>query len=278
MKKIRYFCEGIFARILYGFFAVLTVSTASYTGGLIARTIGPRTGISRRAAYNIKRAFPDMADDDLKTTIRNFWDNLGRVIGEYPHLKTLAQNVTIENRSGLPADVQAVYCAAHCANWELPSHAFVHAFDTAVDVTYRPPNNPMIDTLLQKVRTSDNRINAHPKSAAGGIALIKAIRKKRSVAILSDQKYNEGINIQFFGHEAMTNPAVAVLAQKYDLPIIPIQCIRTHDHHFKIILHPPIDHKNKPTADIMRTFNGLLEQWTTETPAQWLWTHNRWVA
>ena len=110
---------------------------------------------------------------------------------------------------------------------------------------------------------------------------MKALREGKHVGMLVDQKMNDGIAAPFFGIEAMTAPALAMMALRFKCPVIPARVIRTRGAHFRIELSPPIyaEETGDKNADI-RAFtarvNGILEAWIREHPDQWLWLHNRW--
>ena len=59
----RYRLEAQALRAALAVFRIIGLDAASALGGLIGRTIGPRTGRSRTAANNIRAAFPCMGDD-----------------------------------------------------------------------------------------------------------------------------------------------------------------------------------------------------------------------
>ncbi len=99
--------------------------------------------------------------------------------------------------------------------------------------------------------------------------------------MLIDQKMNDGIPIPFFGHDAMTAPAVAQLALKFRCPVLPTRAERLGGARFRLTVLQPIklpDTGNRE-ADIrtlMTQINNMLESWIIERPEQWLWLHRRW--
>ena len=110
---------------------------------------------------------------------------------------------------------------------------------------------------------------------------MRALKEGEHVAILIDQKQNDGISVPFFGRDAMTNPTVAQLALRYRCPIIPGDIERLDGAHFRLTIHPPIEFE--PTGDtdadvhaIMTQLNALLEAWIRRRPEQWFWVHRRW--
>src|SRR5437868_2231273 len=78
--------EAFGARLLFGLFRLLPLDAASALGGWLGRAIGPRLGVTKRAAINLRRALPELDEAAARRVMRDMWDNLGRVVAEYPHL------------------------------------------------------------------------------------------------------------------------------------------------------------------------------------------------
>src|SRR5579864_313113 len=85
-RRLFHLLEGAGALLVYAIFRALPLDAASAVGGFLARTIGPRLGLSRRALKNLRRALPELGEDEARRVIAGMWDNLGRVIAEYAHL------------------------------------------------------------------------------------------------------------------------------------------------------------------------------------------------
>lgn len=286
MQSIRYFIEAVLLYALYGFFKILPVDAASGLGGWLGRNIGPMLGASGKAERHITLAMPDLSEEQKKTIALQMWDNLGRVFAEYPHLEYISQHRTLIEgdehlQDSLASQRGMFFIGGHLANWEVDCAAPYLQLNLKLDLTYRAPNNPWAEKLLNHSRTLNGRLIAHPKSRAGGKALLKAAKEKHNIGMLIDQKYNEGIGVNFFGHIAMTNPVFVQLAHKYDMQIIPVQAIRTQGANFRLVAYEPLkllDETGNPRAesDIIGDAHALLEGWIREYPGQWLWLHRRW--
>ncbi|TCS60633.1 lysophospholipid acyltransferase family protein [Varunaivibrio sulfuroxidans] len=279
--------EAFFAHIFFAVVGLLPFSTASAIGGFLGRRIGPRVGVTRHARHNLARAFPEKSEAQINALIREMWDNLGRTIFEYPRLSRLdvtAENgpveiVGIENLRALAARKgPGLIVTAHQANWELgPLVASGHGI--TVHSIYRPPSNPlMLDFYLSRQVGAGSLI---PKGAKGARWALEKLKRGEIVAIVADQKMNDGIAVPFFGRDAMTAPALAQFALKFDCPIVPVQIVRTGGPRFRAILHPPITLRRSADrrADVlagMTRINAIIEGWVREHPAQWLWVHKRW--
>jgi KDO2-lipid IV(A) lauroyltransferase len=285
---VRNLAEGIGATLGYFLFRVLPVDWASALGGFLARSIGMHLGITKRGEENLRRALPDLSAAERRRILKGMWDNLGRVIAEYPHLdkfRLFEKNGRIE---GVDAgDILAtrdpnkryIFFSAHYGNWEI---AIRTAAEAGFDVTgvYRAPNNPLIDRLMLWARGADGG-ELVPKGDVAAKKAFGALREGRALCMLVDQKMNDGVAVPFFGRDAMTAPALAVLALRYDCAVVPIRMMRLKGARFRMISEPPLalPKTGNTEADrlaLMATVNGIIERWVREHPEQWLWLHRRW--
>jgi KDO2-lipid IV(A) lauroyltransferase len=247
--------------------------------------VGPLLGISRKAERNLERAFPHINKSECDKIILAMWDNLGRIIAEYPHIKYLARERVALNESHILDDIfkfkkPVIFIGGHIGNWEVNCAALLLKYNQKVDLTYRALNNPYADKLIENARTLNGHLKAYPKSRSSGKFLIDAMKQGRYLGILIDQKYNEGVAVPFFSIPAMTNPVSIQLCQKYDGMLVPVRNVRTRGANFTLKIHKPLDlfkdGEARPLEDVIQDAHTLLEEWIREEPAQWLWLHRRW--
>lgn len=279
MKSLRYALETVLAYLTYGFFRLLPLETASDIGGKIVRALGPRMGISRVALRNINLAFPEKTPAEQARILDGMWENLGRVIAEYPHLRGIGPCIELVGKEHLEKVAReggpVIFFAGHLANWELCA---LTAKTRGVDIhlVYRKPNNPGVDSLLRHARDSGAKGHIE-KGREGAREIVSVLKKKGVVGMLMDQKLNEGLAIPFFGRPAMTAPAIAQFALRMKCPIYPCRVERTGGCAFKVTVLPPLDISGGADATrILTEINALLEGWIRERPGQWLWLHRRW--
>ena len=277
-------------RFLFWFFRLVGVDLASAISGKFCRAVGPRLHrISGRGRTGLRLAFPDWSDSEIDATLKDVWENLGRTAAEFAHLKAFqpvqsSGRLVIENGAVISTVVRtgrpAIFVSGHFANWELMT---IVLKDYGVDngLVYRTANNPLIDRFIVAERAKVMTQRQFPKGRRGWRSVVACLRDGRSLGMLVDQKLNDGVEASFFDIPAMTTPAPARLALKFDAPIIPARIVRTKGAHFKMTVKEPIDFK--PSGDLeadvlalTQMINATLEDDIRHAPGQWLWLHRRW--
>jgi KDO2-lipid IV(A) lauroyltransferase len=270
-------------RWLFALLRALPVDVASSVAGAVARTVGPLLKVHRIAERNMRRALPLLSDAEIKRALRGMWDNLGRTAGEFPHVHDLRGRVEFFGREHFESTRNnggpGLFVSGHIGNWELLQQALTWSGLTAL-VVYRAANNAPVDAIFQRIRaTSGNRFAAKGKAAAR--AMLAELRRNGHVAMLIDQKQNDGIAVPFFGRDAMTAPAVAEMALRLQCPILPLRCERLDGARFRVTAYPafiPEDTGDRD-ADLRATMlriHAYLESWIAERPDLWFWFHRRW--
>lgn len=281
--------EGFAARAVFALFKALPLDTASAVGGALMRGLGPRLSVSKRARHNLTRAFPEKTPVEIEAVVRAMWDNLGRTIAEFAHLPEFdpyagdgrvvvegVENIELLRDDGRPG----LFFACHLGNWEVQISALTRRGLPAA-VTYRASNNPYVEDLYKRARGGPFGGIWIAKGAKGARRIIDILRQGGHVAMLVDQKMNDGIPVPFFSRDAMTAPALAQLALKYGCPVVPCRIRRTAGARFHIQFFPPMvmpdsGDRVADVASVMRSVNGMIEDWVRDDPAQWLWLHRRW--
>lgn len=274
------------ALLYWGLMRLLPIDAASYLGGLILRTFGPWLRVHRIAKQNLRLAFPDRDETWINTILHGMWDNLGRNVGEFPHLRRIMDPTTgrtqiegAEHIHTLAKDgIGGIFFSAHLGNWELAALGAAQE-GLPVHLFYRAPNNPLMRRLFSRLRRGNGTLL--PKGATGARQGVALLRKGEHIGMLVDQKMNDGIQVPFFGRPAMTAPALAQLALKYRVPIVPARMIRLKGATFRMVISHPLipaqeaEHHNSVNA-LMQTISLMIEEWIRENPEQWLWVHRRW--
>jgi len=290
INRIVYPSQAALTWTLYSAFGLMPLDMASWIGGALGRAFGPRLKATRTARRNLKRIFPDLAETDIDHIVMEMWDNLGRTAAEHPHLARFdpyARNSRVEVVGGEHVDAlrddgkTGLLFAGHIANWEISPLAGVKR-GLAVHLVYRRANNPLFDAIVQKGRTALGG-DLYPKGPDGAKQVLRAMIRGDHMAMLVDQKMNDGIPVPFLGIDAMTASSIADLALRFDCPVVPARVERLGGARFRVTFEPPLQ---KPASGdraadakvLMTRINDRLSDWIRARPGQWLWVHNRWPA
>lgn len=285
-RPIRYL-EACGAALLFGAFAVLPIDWASALGGATGRLIGPFLGISKHARRNIERALPRLSETEIGDVLRGMWDNLGRVAAEYPHLRKIrvfepggrVETHGVEHMDrAVAAGRQMIIFSGHIANWEIAMLAAVQ-YGISLAQIYRAANNRLVDRMIARFRGEAGELI--PKGAIAARRAIATLRRGAHLTMLADQKMNDGIPVPFFDRPAMTAPALATLALRYDCDVLPARVERLGGPNFRLTVFPalPLPRSGDAHADaaaLMAQVNATLETWIRDRPEQWFWVHRRW--
>jgi KDO2-lipid IV(A) lauroyltransferase len=279
--------EALGATLVAAVFGALPIDCASALGGAIGRAIGPRLAVSRVARDNLRRAFPECDEAAIARIVAGMWDNLGRVAAEYPHLRRIRlfeRGGRVETRGfehidrALAAGRRMIIFSGHLGNWEIGALAPAQYGFPAAQI-YRAAENPRIDRLLAGLRGAHGELI--PKGRLAARRAIAALAGGRHLTLLADQKMNDGIAVPFFGRPAMTAPALAHLALRFDCAVLPARVERLRGARFRLTVYPPLPlprdrDRHAAAAALMAAVNATLEAWIRERPEQWLWVHRRW--
>lgn len=195
----------------------------------------------------------------------------------------LGRYVQIEGWEHLEGAVQAgrgaIVFTGHFGNWEMIALA-QGARGIHMDVVGRPPADVHLARHLNMTRTlTGNRDISKYKSAR---PMLRSLREGRTVGLVIDQNVggDHGIFVPFFGRQASTTPALAVLALKTGVPLVPVFDYPENGRH-RIIYDPPLENlpRGRGRADIhalTARVTSIIEEKVRRRPDLWLWMHNRW--
>ena len=227
-----------------------------------------------------------MSRVERRAVIAQVWETIGRNVGELPHLADLRETPSgpgweIGGRENIPAG-QAIFFSAHLGNWEMVL-PIASQLGMRVSGFYRRASNPVMDKLISTQRAAGLApgVAMFPKGAQGARQALAHVMGGGSLGLLVDQKMNDGIAVPFMGRPAMTAPAAAQFALRFDLPLVPIRVQRLGPARVRMICEPPLDVSR--TADrqgnilaLTTAMNATVERWVREEPGAWLWLHKRW--
>jgi KDO2-lipid IV(A) lauroyltransferase len=260
--------------------------------GSVARRIGPYLPAHRIGQANLRAAFPEKDEVWIEATLREAWDNLGRVAGEYVHMariwdfdldhpnrgRILTDNVDLFE--ALRTDGKPALCfAAHLANWELPAiAAAAHGLPSAV--LYRMPNNKAVAKEIIRIRAPlmGRLIRTRAQAA---VEMAAALSAGEHLGMVVDQHFSRGVDVVFFGRHCKANPSIARLARRFDCPVVGVRVVRLPERRFRVDGFGPYELPRGADGQIdvqatTQMITTIIEGWVREHPGQYLWFHRRW--
>jgi KDO2-lipid IV(A) lauroyltransferase len=289
------YTDRILGRVVKGIFWLLRQTNPVLSSdfcGWATRNVGPWLPAHRVGQDNLRHAFPDKDAAWVEKTLRESWDNLGRVVGEYVHMARIWDYDVAHPNTGcivtdaapmfemLHDDGKPALCfAAHLANWELPAiAAAAHGLPSAV--VYRMPNNKAVAREISRIRAPlmGRLIRTRAQAA---LEMAAALDRGEHLGMLVDQHFSRGVDVMFFGRRCKANPTIARLARRYDCPVVGVRVIRLPDHRFRIAAEGPFDLPRDAAGQVdvpqaTQTIMNVVERWVRENPGQYLWFHRRW--
>lgn len=283
--------EALAAQAALGLLRRVGPVAASGLLGTLARAVGPLLPVSRVADANLRAALPELDRAARRRIVGGVWDNLGRTVGELPHLAGLHETGSGPGWEVVGGDTlqmliaqggPAIFFSGHIGNWELLPIAAA-ARGVPVSLFYRPAENKRIDAMILDLRRRAARadIQLFAKGASGARQALAHLSRGGRLAMLMDQKMNDGIEARFFGRPAMTAPALAALALRLRCPVIPAYVERIGPARFRVVCEPPLplpasSDRAADVAALTQAVNDTLERWIRARPESWLWLHRRW--
>jgi Kdo2-lipid IVA lauroyltransferase/acyltransferase len=294
-RQLALYGDRILGRLVKWLFWLLRQTNpdrASDVCAAVARWIGPKLSAHRIGQANLRAAFPDKDAAWIEATLREAWDNLGRVVGEYVHMARI-WDFDVDNPDAgrihtdsvpmfdeLRLDGKPALCfAAHLANWELPAIAAAsHGLPSAV--VYRMPNNKAVAKEIIRIRAPlmGRLIRTRAQAA---VEMAAALSAGEHLGMLVDQHFSRGVDVTFFGRRCKANPTIARLARRFDCPVIGVRVIRLPGRGFRIDGFGPYEMPREPDGQIdvaaaTQMITTVIEGWIREYPGQYLWFHRRW--
>jgi KDO2-lipid IV(A) lauroyltransferase len=140
-------------------------------------------------------------------------------------------------------------------------------------------HNPAVDRLLQRRRRALG-LQVMPRDR-GAAPLVRFLKTGGVVAILLDQHTRaRNLEVPFFGHPAPTPAAMATLALKFGIPVLPVAGVWDEARQVLVMRHlPPLRPGAEPGLDevsFLTQCNAALEELIRRNPEQWVWFHRRW--
>ena len=282
-KAIKYFFQSVIVYLLFLIGRILGLAISRKLFAALFVFFGPILRSNKIAEKNLKIIDHKISNDEIKKVIRNMWKNYGITFIEYIYLKYFHKNnsyVNVKDEANLLQIIKenkpVIFVSGHFANFELMSMEITKK-GIPLATVYRPLNNFFLNPFMEFLRKKYICKNQIKKGIGGVRESIYYLKKKKSIALMIDQRVSEGEKIEFFNKSAFTTTLPAQLSIKFNIDILPVYIERDKENNYKIEFQKriqPKDFANK--LDLTKKLNRVLEKMVVRNLYQWILTHNRW--
>ncbi|MBR6183291.1 Lauroyl/myristoyl acyltransferase [Bacteroidales bacterium WCE2004] len=256
--------------------------------------------------HNLTKAFPDEKVWDLRVVRKEFYRHLGEVIAETvwfgacrgPKRLHRQRLVEIDNPELVATYREAspgmVILAGHTGNWEIIGGIAAYNYSDIPSplseenycVVYRALSSRVWGEIMRDNRTAP----LHDRKAYEGYLESKELIRyafkhageKKAYGILIDQRpyfhSPADIEVDFMGQRVKTMTGGAALARKFNMAVLYQTARRDRRGHYTLHYTPICGDASKMSVEeIMKKYYALLESDIREQPANYLWSHKRFV-
>jgi Kdo2-lipid IVA lauroyltransferase/acyltransferase len=289
MKKLRYLFEYIVVLAGARCMQLLPLKTAQACGRWLGRA-AYAVGVSRRQALNnLRLAFPERSEAELKKIASEAYAQFGQTTIELTRfpVTTPAELVDCFELVNFEAMEEtrrqgrgAVCLSAHLGNWEWLAAVLV-AKGIPLTLMIGTQSNPWVDQMFIDYRAKLGLKGLRIKEIR---ELLRVLKKGDFLAFVNDQDGDKwGIFVEFFSTPASTYTMGDMLASKTGSDVFFGVAVRKPEggHRLEVIKlpEPPADlPAHLKTAFRMQAYNHELEKAVRRNPEQWLWMHHRFQA
>ena len=241
------------------------------------------------AKENMSLALPEMSASEIETNVRKNFEHIGICGVEMlrfdmftPGSDDIQRYFDIEDleplRDALALKKGVLLLTGHLGFWEIGLFGLPE-LDIPFDVVAKPLKNPLTDAYFEKIRKTFGAEVLN--SRKGARKILKSLAAERVVGILLDQHISPpgSVATEFFGRKAYTTTAITNMAMKYQIPIVPVFCLRQPDDRYKIWAEPMLmltgEGENAVIENTQR-LTDIIEAAVRKDVSQWFWMHKRW--
>ena len=281
--------EALAAKLIRQILRPLPMSAVRVIGRGIGRLAYLVDRPHRRIALeNLENAFPARPEKERRDLARAMFAHFGALLFELLKFSTwspeqMLASVETEGedhvRQALQQGRGVLFFTGHFGYWEI--HALAHALQFPPNsVLARPLDNPILDAMLEEIRTRTGNTVVQRRGAVRRI--LRDLAAGRGVAILIDQHLHEAdaVYVGFFQRPAATTSALAALALRTGAPVVPVFALPLPHGRYRLIYEHPVEPPLADTPDAVREYTqrctDVLEMYVRRHPELWLWMHRRW--
>ena len=236
---------------------------------------------------NLRNAFPDKSNDDLRIIAKNFYRNFCDIIIENVKLinfsrEDVARRCTFSNLE-LVNDLcdrgkSVIMTLGHCGNWELTGLAASLAVKQHTITFYRTIKNIYFDRFSKNIRGKFG-MELVPQTKAR--MMIRQEGKQPNMYIFITDQTPSNVHTSYWTRFLNQDTSIFKGAEKFAKltghPVLHAEIQRAQRGYytveFKILRESP---ERTTEGEITELHTRALENDIVRNPDNWLWTHRRW--
>jgi len=284
---------------IFVYVLLLTIGTITrYIGTRLRVRLGKYLSVPFRYLFpsrmdiardNLKKAFPEKDLDWIERTAKESFENLGITLLEILAMRYLSKSkvkssVKFENLEMFKEEHAKgrglILMCAHFGNWELGALSGTLNMGVNYLIIVEHQTNELIDKEMNKIRTRfGNKVVSRYKAAR---EIVKTLDKGEILALIADQSAtkDKDVFVDFFGRPTATFESPAILAKKFNLPVIMGVPVRQKDGTYVITLekieHNDLGNSKEDIRELTQRHTKVLEKYIRMYPGHWSWMHRRW--
>ncbi|MDA3904411.1 MAG: lysophospholipid acyltransferase family protein [Desulfuromusa sp.] len=255
--------------------------------GFLAMKVLP--GRYHLAKENMTRALPELSVEEIAENVRKNFAHAGisgvemlRLDMFKPGSDDIQRYFDCENihiiREALALNKGVILLTAHLGFWEA-GHFIMSELGIPCAAVAKPLKNPFSDRYFEGLRTSFGTEMLN--SRKGARRILKSLGDNRAVVVLLDQHISPpgSVVTKFFGRKAYTTTAIANMAMKHQIPIVPVFFLRQSDDRYKVWAEPMLTLTGvgeKAVVENTQVLTNIIEAAVRKDVSQWFWMHKRW--
>ncbi len=235
---------------------------------------------------NIKTCMPDLSAEQQADLVRKALIELGKSLTELGPMwlwdtEKLFSYLQVEGRGVAQAAINnnqgVILATPHLGCWEIAGLYLGHQWTTSI--FYQSPKVKSLDPIFRNARARSGA-NLLATDKKGLIALLRALKKGKSIGILPDQtpkQLSSGTFAPFFGRPTLTINLISQLVKKTDAIVLVGFAERLKNGQGYLLRiqqgEAGIDSSNPLTATT--ALNKTVEKLIAIAPEQYLWNYKR---
>jgi KDO2-lipid IV(A) lauroyltransferase len=236
---------------------------------------------------NLQNSFPEKLPKEIEKIAQQFYLHLADLMIESIKSVSMSQKSfnkrykmknwhEIQDR--LQQGKNLLLVSPHTGNWEWV-FSLVYYIPAKVYAIYHPLSNPYFDSYIRQTRQRYGAVMISMKETFKRI--LESYEKKEQILswFAADQACHpeKAHWATFLGQDTTFHAGYEAIAKETEQAVLFLDIKKVKRGHYELELIPICDNpQDMPQDSIVNAFITLTEKRIRETPAYWLWSHNRW--